>query len=117
MHGHHPVALLGLLQGRLGFPQLGHGGFQGLRGFRKSLLLPMQFHEHPDLALEHVRLHGLDQIIHGAQLVPLEHVPGGRGNGGDENDGQPGRGFVLADAPGQLEAVHAGHHDVQENQG
>ena len=69
----------------------------------------------PDTGLELGRVERFGDIVVGSGLHPLgQHL--GAGPGGHQDDGDMLRGWVLLDRPAESVAVHAGHHDVAEDE-
>src|SRR5262249_9737960 len=75
-----------------------------------------QLDEHLDLGAQHLGHDRREDVIDGAQLVALGgvHLVG---EGGDEDDGRVGGLLAAADERGRLQAVHARHVDVEQDDG
>jgi hypothetical protein len=59
-------------------------------------------------------LEGLDDVVHASRIESLNHTPDIVAGGEKDNRDSP-RGRVGLKAPAGLEAVDAGHHDVEED--
>jgi hypothetical protein len=117
-----PVALgfLGEPTGRLVEPALMVPGLRlpELLGVLAHLLCPLgQLREHPDLGPQHVGQHGPVHVVHGAERVPAGCMGLGLALRREEDDRRVFRLPALADERRGLEAVHAGHVDVEQNHG
>ena len=77
---------------------------------------PMELHEHSDLGPKHLGHDRLEQKVHRPDGVAPEHVRVGALVGGQEDDRSVPRAVALPDQVGELEAVHAGHLDVHQDQ-
>ncbi len=62
-----------------------------------------------------IEVDGLRDVIHGADAEPLEFALFGRA-GGDENNRNGPRVFLRLEALADLDAVHVGHHDIEQNE-
>ena len=109
--------LVQLAQLLLGAAALGHFGEQRAVGQRDLAVLAMQLGEHGDLRAEDRRVHRLVQVVDRAAAVAFEHVLVLVVVGGEEDDRHAGGLLALLDHLRQLEAGHAGHADVQDEQG
>ena len=58
---------------------------------------------------------GLEDVVHGAGLEAGDHV-GAFDFGGEEKDGDVGGGGVGLEAAADFQAVHARHHDVEQDE-
>ena len=76
----------------------------------------MQVDEHPDLRPQHLGHDRLEQEVHRPDLVAPEHCHVGAFVGGQEDDRRVPRAVALPDQVGDLEAVHARHLDVHQDQ-
>lgn len=86
------------------------------QGVRQLPPLAMQVEEDVGFRLQHTRIDWLEQEIDSAALVATDHpclVPCARG---DEDDGDISRALGTAHQRGELEAVHAGHLDVEKSE-
>ena len=106
--------------------KLGGGGHQRRRALAHPLLellvQPLQLlrraievGEDPDLGAQDLRHHGDGDIVHGARLVAAQEVEIGEQDGGDEDDRRPPAARMVADHPGELEAVEIRHADVDQH--
>ena len=68
-----------------------------------------------DVREQHLGFERLGQVAVGAGVEPLDRV-GRLAAGRQQHDGQVGGPGVLAQPPQRLEPVHAGHHDVEEDE-
>jgi hypothetical protein len=106
--GQRTQLLLGLPHALLGEPPLGD-----LVGQFGALLV--EIHEHRHLRLEHFRHQRFDQIVDGPDFVATENRSHLVGCGGQENDRRDPRTRALADQLRGLEAVHARHPHVEQD--
>ena len=78
---------------------------------------PLEAAQHGlDAGDELARGEGLGDVVVGAELEAVDAVVLG-GARGEEDDGDDAEGGVLAEAPAEVEAVAAGHHDVEQEEG
>ena len=88
-----------------------------LLGLPPDLLCrPVQVDEDPDLRAEHLGHDRLEQEVDRPDRVAPEHLHVGALVGGQEDDRGVSRAVALADQVGDLEAVHARHLDVHQDQ-
>ena len=83
---------------------------------RELLLLAPQLEEDLGLALQDVRLDGLEEEVDRTAVVALELAVPVVAAGGDEDDGHVARALHAAHHLGELEAVHLGHLHVDEGE-
>ena len=79
------------------------------------LRFPEQLDEDRDLRPQDLRFEGLEDVIDGAQRVAAGDVGLALDGRGEEDDRRVARLLPVADERGGLEAVHAGHVHVQED--
>jgi acetyltransferase-like isoleucine patch superfamily enzyme len=77
--------------------------------------LQVQVDEDRDLRPQHPGIERLGDVVHGARRVPAEGKLGVRARRGQEDDRHVRLAAVPLDLPGRLEAVHAGHDDVKQD--
>ncbi len=70
----------------------------------------------PDPGHQGAALDGLVEVLVGAGLEALQLAVGVVELGGEEHHRHARAGRVLADAPADLEAVHVGHADVEQDE-
>jgi hypothetical protein len=80
-------------------------------------LRPLELDEHPDLAAQDRRVHGLEDVVDGPLRVAAEHVAGVGADPGDEDDRDVAGPLPPLDQGRRLEAVHARHAGVEQDQG
>ncbi len=78
-------------------------------GLDQQLFLTMQLQEDPDLAREYAGIQRLDQKVHRARFVALEHAIPIVQPGGDEDDGDLAGALHVAHQLGQGKAIQLGH--------
>jgi hypothetical protein len=87
-----------------------------------TLLVPqleralLQLDEHLRLGAEQLFADRLDQEVERAELVSSQHLVLGPGQAGDEDDRGRPIARAAANEPRGLEAVHAGHRDIEQDQ-
>jgi hypothetical protein len=84
-------------------------------GLAQGLFRPLQGQLGADAGQGDGEVEGLGEVVVGAQLKGLDHV-GAVAAGGDHDDGQVDQRIDTAEAPEDIQAGHARHHDVQQHQ-
>ena len=79
--------------------------------------LAVEIDEHPDLGAQHLGHHRHRDVVDGADLVAAQMVGLADLHGRHEDDGELLEARMLADHGGELEAVDAGHHHVDQHDG
>ena len=90
---------------------------QHLVGARAGAALALEVAEDADLRAQHVRLEGLEDVVDGARLVAAGHLGDVRAHRGQEDDRRRAAALAPADELRGLEAVHARHLDVEQDDG
>ena len=112
---------LGLGRRERGLQLMDHVGQEDVLGLilerAPADLLPAheEIAEHAHLRAQDLRVDRLEQVVHGALLVALEHVCGLAAQRGDEDDGDVARLLALLDQLGGLQPVEARHLHVEED--
>ncbi|MNQ73525.1 hypothetical protein D3C85_882580 [compost metagenome] len=109
----HQDALGGILQHR-GIE--GAGAVQLLAEQQQVAAVAFVAQQRLDLVPQYLGIEGFEDEVHRAGGVALQHRVLGVGDGGDEDDRREARQRAAAHQPGDLEAVHARHLHVQQDQ-
>jgi hypothetical protein len=78
---------------------------------------PVQIEKGAHFRPQHVRIEGLGEVVHGAELVPERRPPAVRVERGDEDDRQMLRRSARTDEPRALEPIGSRHHHVEQDHG
>ena len=84
---------------------------------RERPRLAEQFDEHRDFRSQDVRVHGLAQVIDGADAVAPQHVFVVEQVGGEEQDGNVLTALALFDQMGEVDPADPRHPDVEDDRG
>ena len=109
--------LVGQLQRRLRGLALGDFAMQRVVEIGERPRLAERFNEHADLRPQDLAVDGFAEIVHPADAVPTQDVLFVHRVGGEKQNRDILRPPALLDQRRQLEAVHAGHLDVEDQRG
>src|SRR4051812_23728070 len=101
-------------QAQLVFPALSLS--QGLRLSPERHAPTMKVDEDGDLLPDDIRVERLDEVVDRADRIGPVDLTDVGGQGGEEDDGDVAGSFDLFEMVGDLEAVHAGHHHIEEDE-
>ena len=90
---------------------------QHLVGARAGAALALEVAEDADLRAQHVGLEGLEHVVDGARLVAARDLGDVGAHRGQEDDRRRAAALAPADELRRLEAVHARHLDVEQDDG
>ncbi len=99
-----------------------HRGIEGARHFQvmtealQGTAIALVLEQRLDLGLEDLRIERLEQVIHRAAGISLDHSILRLLVGGEENDRCQPRALAAAHQPCDFETVHAGHLHIEQDQ-
>jgi hypothetical protein len=105
------------LQCGIGVRELVVGDFEMAVEALQLAALPEQLAQHRDFRTQDLRYHRHEHVVHCAEVVAADAVQIGDVHGGHEDDRRLFVARMLMDEAGRLEAVHARHVDVEQDDG